>query len=507
MRAARLAIRSRTLITAIATLAVLYGLVAVNATGAQVAHPSNLATAERVRADSASFNERCVSDLRHIRSPLVSYDPLEERAMRASSIVGGRYEVEDDRHYRLVRRGPSSRYARGVIVVGLPWWHSQPATAQALARSVNGTIGMIREGEHPIGSWYNIRVKEGTEVASVLTLIYDCRTAYVYMPTTISAPDSSVTVLLQPDEYADMQPARSQVADSTPDWNKRLVPWESHVDEERPWRADARVYRYLHKQFRDDAQVVFPIDGRAAVPFEAMWVRTIAYDSLSDQYLGILLNRPAFIRSVAQFDNVVFRADSGRPPKAVGSSDDYDKPGWPQSLVPEFVATLRDGIRAYRSGRNGHNMPGIERCVEILTPAVRNIPLRARPDERFVAHFLLGRCLAEQYDTDRAIVQFRAAIAVDPTDVDGQMALLAELTVKAHAPVASRSATDIEHWDRALSEQLAVIRGGFLDSPGIRRTLEVVFDPRHDPAGSSPTAAEAERRKRIGSGTLRWKRR
>lgn len=478
-----------------------------------------LLTAEGIRADSASFEKRCARDLRRKRPPLVSYDTLAARALMARSIAERRYEVEDDRHFSLIdQRGATRLFASGTIHVTLPWWHANPATAQALAGRVNGDMGTVRMLEFPIGAWFDIRVEPGTEVASFLTLTYDCRASHVLLVLVVPAPEpDSTEILVPPSESPGMvwvrrgdsvakAPAVPQVPDSTPEWQKRLMPWMSHAEQERPWRDDVRIYRYLHKQFRDDAQVLFPIDGESPTPFEAMWVRTIAYDSLADLYLGVLLNRPAFLESLVPLDNVVFRADSGRPPRAIARNGDYSKPGWPESLVPDFMAVLRDGIRAYRAGSLGNHTPSLERCVELLTPAVQTIPPRTRPDERFVAHFVLGRCLAETYETDRAIAQFRAAIAIDPADVDAQMALLAELSVKAHEPTDSRAAADVERWDRALAEQVAVIRGGFIDSPGIRRALEVMFDPQHA-AGVNLSAAELDRRKRIGFATLRWKRR
>ena len=63
---------------------------------------------------------------------------------------------------------------------------------------------------------------------------------------------------------------------------------------------------------------------------------------------------------------------------------------------PPFFAVLREGIRAYRAGNDGHNMPGIERCIEVLTPTMAAVPAGATPEERFVGHFVLGRCLAEK---------------------------------------------------------------------------------------------------------------
>jgi hypothetical protein len=43
---------------------------------------------------------------------------------------------------------------------------------------------------------------------------------------------------------------------------------------------------------------------------------------------------------------------------------------------------------------------------------VRNLPGDATAEERFAAHFVLARCLAEKYDTKKAIEHFRAAVAL-----------------------------------------------------------------------------------------------
>src|SRR3984957_7223158 len=203
-----------------------------------------------------------------------------------------------------------------------------------------------------------------------------------------------------------------------PPWRTRLMPWEWHDGLPAPWRSDPRFTGRFAPGYQDDVQVLFlNPDSAASKKHEVMWVRVTAYDSASDEYLGILLNQPDSIATLLDRENVAFHYDSTRRyPVAVAVNGRYEAAGWPPRAVPAFFARLREGIHAYRSGDDGHNMPGIDQCISVLASVMRDVPAGASADERFVGHYVFGRCLSEKYQTEAALEQFRDALAVDSTD-------------------------------------------------------------------------------------------
>lgn len=300
----------------------------------------------------------------------------------------------------------------------------------------------------------------------------------------------------------------AQAPETTP-WRTRLVPWQTHAGQDRAWRGDPRLAPYAAPGYPDDFQVLFANpDSARGGQHEVMWVRTIAADSATGLFLGILLNQPRELRSVAQGDNVVFRL--GTPvelPTAVGAPN-YGEAGWPAGTrAPGFLAVLRDGIRAYRAGDNGHNMPGIDRCIEVLAPAIAAGPTAASSEERFVGHFVLGRCLAEKYETERAIDQFRAAIALNPGDLHAHMALLAELSVMTHRRPGELSADAEARWERDFLEQLRLVRTRFAREDDVSRLLAMVFDPAHEADLEPVWKPHVEKLRRVGYAVFRWKQR
>ena len=286
------------------------------------------------------------------------------------------------------------------------------------------------------------------------------------------------------------------------------MPWLTHAGQPRPWRDDPRLAGLAAPGYPDDFQVGFPNpDSARGGRHEAMWVRTIAYDPANDLFLGILINQPDFIRSVREGDNVVFRVDPTRRYLVAVGAPDYGAAGWPASVSGAFGATLRDGIRAYRDGNDGHNMPEIKRCDAVLTPALRNVPAQATRDERFVAHYVLGRCLAEEYATARAIDQFRAAIALDPDDADAHMSLLAELSIMTHQRPGTLPPAEEARWERAFVDELAVIRRRFASYDGVPQILAMVFNPAQEADVDSVWRPHLAKLRRVGYAVFRWKQR
>ena len=298
-------------------------------------------------------------------------------------------------------------------------------------------------------------------------------------------------------------------ANGVPPWRTRLIWWGPTAEEPHPWRTDSRLTRFGEPGYPDDFQVWFANpDSVRGKQHEVMWVRVIAADSATGLHLGILINQPDFLRSLSEGDNVVFRVDEGGAlPTAVGAPD-YRDVGWPAaSGAPKFLAVLREGILAYRAGDNGHNMPGIERCIAVLTPAMEAVPAAANAEERFDGHFVLGRCLAEKYVTERAIAQFRSAIAIDPSELNAQMALLAELSIMTHKGPKALSADEQARWESEFVEQLRVVRSHFGGTPIVARMLSLLFDPAMEAKIPAESRAEIPKLRRVGFATFRWKQR
>ncbi|HEX2779396.1 MAG TPA: hypothetical protein VHM30_07845 [Gemmatimonadaceae bacterium] len=303
--------------------------------------------------------------------------------------------------------------------------------------------------------------------------------------------------------------ARTATAQTTPPWQKELMPWQTHAGQPRPWRTDGRLAGRSEPGYPDDFPVAFAsTDSAKGGLLEVMWVRVTAYDPASDLFLGILLNQPALVKSLAVGENVVFRAVPAlnAPATAVGGPS-YAEAGWPSSSAPQWFVQLREGIRAYRNGRNGHVMPEIEKCMRLLAPVTAAIPASARPDERLVAHYVLGRCRAEAYQTRGAIEQFRAAIAVDSADLDSHMALLAELSVMTHLPTDSLPAAESARWEREFVDELAIVRARFASDPGVTQILALIFDPSKARSVDPTRQRDTAKLQRLGYGIFRWKQR
>jgi hypothetical protein len=305
--------------------------------------------------------------------------------------------------------------------------------------------------------------------------------------------------------------SRSVAAQSTatPPWRTHQIWWGPTAEEPHPWRGDQRLARFGEPNYPDDFQVLFRNpDSAQGKQHEIMWVRVIAADAATGLRLGILINQPDFMKSPSEGDNVVFRFIDGDPlPTAIGGPG-YRDAGWPaSSKAPQFLATLREGILAYRAGNNGHNMPGIEKCIAVLTPAMQAVPSAASADERFNGHFVLGRCLAEKYVTHRAMEQFRAAIAIDPTELNAQMALLAELSLMVHKGPKDLSPAEEKRWEDAFVDQLRVIRTRFGDRPIVQRMLSLLFTPPEEKDMTPEMKAEIAKLQRVGFAIFRWKQR
>jgi hypothetical protein len=279
----------------------------------------------------------------------------------------------------------------------------------------------------------------------------------------------------------------------------------------RPWRKDPRLSGQFHStEFPDDIEVVFNVKG-SLPPREVMWATVLAYDPVSDRFLGQLLDAPYAVHTVEKGDNIVFRVAapgeiriSNAPPRSrwcVAEDDGrgFGAQGWPRHVTP-FVSALEQGVRAYRLGNFGHNQPEIEHCVALLRPALAPEPTDASMHELQLGHFVLARCLSEKYVTKEAVTHFERAIALDPRDPYAEMGLIADLTVLVHS---NEPKDALPNWKERLVTEMTRMREDFPDQIQSLSLLDMIRDPARAKQGLSP--AEIEEGKRIGFGVIRYK--
>lgn len=292
------------------------------------------------------------------------------------------------------------------------------------------------------------------------------------------------------------------VLEQRPRWATRLVLWPDRPPERSVWRYDARLAGKFETGYPDDIQVIFASDvpAKNRSP-EIMWVTILDYDKATDVFLGHVINEPFHLETVGLQDNVVFRWDPSLASLvALRENGSYRAAARPATECPEFLDTVLEAARTYRKSPFGHDKAVTERCLAILRPAVKAIPAKARPDERFAAHFLLARCLAESYVTGEAIEEFKAAIAADPGDRDAQMGLLAEYSVLVH----SGSGAERAAAEKAFLAQRELVTRQFAADPAVAG-FEAPFDPAKAGDTSKLSPAEIEHGRRFGFGPFRWK--
>ncbi|WP_426753493.1 hypothetical protein [Myxococcus sp. Y35] len=260
----------------------------------------------------------------------------------------------------------------------------------------------------------------------------------------------------------------------------------------------------FHEKAPDDIQVFFPNpESEDPMKDEVMWVTVIAHDAASGAFLGILLNAPRHLKDVQEGDNVVFHLPPDAPlPVAVGMGG--ERLGWPVTAADSLTETVVRGVRHYRQGRFGHNPPGIQACVGTLGHVLEPSPQDAPADLRALGHFVLARCLAEQYETERAIHHFEEVLRLTPEDEYARMGLLAELSVMVHtSPDELKSGTELDWQERYLKQMATALER--IKNPHSLELLGVIFSEEEikNAAESNP---ERERKlRRIGAGAFRYK--
>lgn len=297
-----------------------------------------------------------------------------------------------------------------------------------------------------------------------------------------------------------------QASPETP-WRKEFFAWYGGAldDGETPWREDPRLAARFHsKEYPDDVQVAFHnLAETGQFKYELMWVTVSAHDAASDLFLGVLLNQPHRLKTAGQRDNVVFRLLPGQEiPMAVEQGGRYDVPGWPPAAAGSFEAALIDGIRAYRRGDSGHQQDEIARCAQILRPPLKAPPARVPPRTLQLAHFILGRCLAESYDTREALGHFRRAVELDPQDCHARMSLAAEHSVMAFHPEKQPPEAET-FWEQQYLESIAAARRVCTEDQ--TRILDIVAAEGKKHAAENPGTPEAAKVLRLGGGVIRYK--
>jgi hypothetical protein len=292
------------------------------------------------------------------------------------------------------------------------------------------------------------------------------------------------------------------VATAEPAWDRNLIVFDDYPGNEGPWRQDDRIRKFFHEDYPDDLQVRFPV-ARGKIPNEIMWVTVLDYDKESDTYLGKLLNQPNLLKGVSAQDNVVFKpVDAMGMPVAVDEDEKFWAVAVPVYARKGLAKKLYEGVVAYRRGNFGHNMPGIRDCISTLKGVVKKVSELSR-DDAYLAHFVLGRCAAEAYETELAIQSFQAAVALRPDDLPGNMSLLAEYSVAVHSPDMKPK----DRWEAAYLQQLEFIKSHDEIWSRVKDGLRVMFDEKTGATAKARTPEEVERGKQFGFGILRWKQR
>ena len=286
--------------------------------------------------------------------------------------------------------------------------------------------------------------------------------------------------------------------------------WPAHAGEPAPWRTDPRLARRFHPDFKDDIQVVVPNpDSANGKRREVIWVRMLAADSATGRFLAYSLNEPDDLRGLHEGDNLVFTWDAKGYPVALTSEEGYGQAGWPSAhrRDPEF-RTLVEGLRHYRMGNMGHNMPEIEACIRTLRPLARRT-LTDRPvEEQFLTYFVFGRCLAESYQTLDAIDAFRHAIAAGPDSMDAHMAFLAELSVMVLKSLAEQYPDSASAgWEADFIAERDLVARRFGGDPAVRFMLNVMHDEKSAGDLSHVSPARLAVLRRTTFAVIRWKQR
>jgi hypothetical protein len=296
--------------------------------------------------------------------------------------------------------------------------------------------------------------------------------------------------------------ATLEPSQAPPPWRREVILWKAQIPGDSPWRRHEDLQGKLHPEYPDDLEVLFR--KAATEKYESMWVRVIAFDPASREYLGILLNSPYDVPTIEEGDNVAFGVVLGAPhPVAVAFGGSYRRAGLPNMSPPAFFEAMAEALNQYRQGGFGHNPPGIEAGIAHFSRSKTLVTDETGDAAKFYLHFFIALCFAEKYETLAAVDEFRQAISLRPDDEDAQMGLLAELSVLVNNPPETLPKGDSETWVRQFEAQVATMRSRFPREAGFNKFIDNFLSD--NPATGDMTSEQRARAKRVGTGTFRWK--
>jgi len=218
-------------------------------------------------------------------------------------------------------------------------------------------------------------------------------------------------------------------------WREGYVPFSV------PWidslASDPRVVAAASTNYPTYVSVTFnPLKSDPDKTPENLWVRILDRDSATGLYLGDLAEKPAWMRSVAKHDNVLFkfRTIMERRPVAVPIGASYlAHPGVATRFDSAFVA----GVAANREVDYGRNPSALADCRHKLSLAAALADSSVPRLAAFHARYLLGRCYSEGYQFESALFWYRSARKLDTSSVDVVLSMMSDYSL-----VYSRSLVD-----------------------------------------------------------------
>ena len=303
-----------------------------------------------------------------------------------------------------------------------------------------------------------------------------------------------------------INPSAEGSTEVTPPWKNEFVLWPRHQGEEAPWRGDARMSPLAPEGYPDDFPVRF-YNPDPEIADEIIWVTAIGYFKATDQYLGIVLNEPFNLTTIKERDNVIFEYDAeAKELNALSSNSSYTRRAIPDRARSSELSSLWEGIRQYRLGNFGHNQEAIQECIAILSSASSQLGAFASTNDHYVAHYILGRCNAEAYNTDAAIMSFGNALKYNSNNLHAHMALLAEYSLKVQADADPSTGDDESIWEELFIAKLNYVREHFLDDGAVAVITKILFDESEVTNLSAFSEEELARKRKYGFATFRWKR-
>jgi len=277
-----------------------------------------------------------------------------------------------------------------------------------------------------------------------------------------------------------------------PPWRNDVILWHGELGNDTPWRSHSDLSEYTHSaEYPDDVQVAIqPPETRK---WEIVWSQVIGFHPRSGEYLARLLNEPNAVPSISKGDNLAFKiVAKASYPVAIDRGKGYALAAYPEFAPKPFANALVSALRAYRQGNMGHAPEYLHQAIPLFELAIKNATEETNATADFYAHFYLGRCHAELYNTEDAMEAFAKALEYRDSDPNARMALLAEYSILA----VSDSDVALEYRQRFVEEE-AAIRELFPIESGSIHMLDTIYENLATTGTPVETLA--------GKATFRWK--